>query len=109
MDPRPPPSTLFPYTTLFRSFDRISPLAVAYCAGPDDVARTIGWARKHGIRLAPRCGGHSYGGYSTTPGVIVDVSPLNTIAVDERRAVVGAEIGRASCRGRGGGGGGGRS
>ena len=72
------------------TFDGVSPLAVAYCSGAGDVARTIAWARKHGIRLAPRCGGHSYGGYSTTPGVIIDVGRLKSISVQGTRAVVGA-------------------
>src|SRR5206468_13101500 len=73
-------------------FDGVRPLAVAYCAGPGDVARTIGWARRHGVRIAPRCGGHSYGGDSTTRGVVVDVSRLNGIAVDRAKqtATVGA-------------------
>jgi FAD binding domain len=51
-----------------KTFDGVRPLAVAYCDSADDVARTLSWARKRGIRIAPRCGGHSYGGYSTTPG-----------------------------------------
>jgi FAD/FMN-containing dehydrogenase len=71
-------------------FDGVSPLAVAYCANASDVARTIAWARKHAIRLAPRCGGHSYGGYSTTPGVVLDVSELDRVSVQGTRAVVGA-------------------
>src|SRR5437867_7531256 len=55
------------------SFDAVRPIAIAYCAGPGDIARALAWARKRGIRIAPRCGGHSYGGYSTTPGVVLDV------------------------------------
>jgi FAD/FMN-containing dehydrogenase len=71
------------------TFDGVRPLAVAYCASADDVARALGWARRHGIRVAPRCGGHSYGGYSTTPGLVLDVSRLSTVSVQGTRAVVG--------------------
>jgi FAD/FMN-containing dehydrogenase len=72
------------------TFDGVRPLAVAYCQGSGDVGRTLAWAKKHGIRVAPRSGGHSYGGYSTTPGVIIDVGRLNGVSVHGARAVVGA-------------------
>jgi hypothetical protein len=72
-------------------FDGIHPRAVAFCESLTDVERTVTWARKHGVRIVPRSGGHSYGGYSVSPGVIVDVSRLNRVAVAGRnRAVVGA-------------------
>ena len=48
-------------------FDTSTPAAVAYCASPADVQRCIGFARAHGIRPIPRCGGHSYAGYSSGP------------------------------------------
>jgi FAD/FMN-containing dehydrogenase len=72
-------------------FDTVTPRAVAFCESARDVERTVRWARKHKIRIVPRSGGHSYGGYSTTSGVIVDVSRLNKLSVDARhRAAVGA-------------------
>jgi hypothetical protein len=72
-------------------FDGIHPHAVVLCESPSDVERTVTWARKHGVRVVPRSGGHSYGGYSVSPGVVVDVSRLNRIALAPRsRAVVGA-------------------
>ena len=72
------------------AYDAASPLAIAYCTSADDVARTIAWARRHRIRLAARSGGHSYGGYSTTPGVILDLSRLSRVTVAGTTAVVGA-------------------
>ncbi len=43
------------------------------------------------MRIVARSGGHSYGGYSTTPGVTVDVSRLKAVALDGHgRAVIGA-------------------
>ena len=71
-------------------FDAAKPLAVAFCQGPLDVQKTIGWARKHGVRLATRTGGHSYGGYSTTPGVILDVTRMHAIHASGSTASVGA-------------------
>jgi hypothetical protein len=73
-------------------FDGVRPLAVAFCDNADDVARSIAWARTNGIRIAPRSGGHSYGGYSTGTGLVLDVSRISKISVDAdgRRATVGA-------------------
>jgi len=75
-----------------RRYDAYRPLAVVYCAGVRDVQRTIAWSRKHGIHIAARAGGHSYGGYSGAPGgVVVDVSRLSHVAPRPGgTAVVGA-------------------
>ncbi len=62
-------------------FDALAPLGIAYCASPDDVARSISFARDHAVRLAVRSGGHSYGGYSSGSGhLVIDVTPMAGIA-----------------------------
>ncbi len=73
-------------------FDAIRPQAIVFCETVGDVVHTLRWARRHGVHLVPRSGGHSYGGYSTTSGVVLDVSRLDRVKVDvaARRAVVGA-------------------
>ena len=72
-------------------FDGVKPRAVAFCESLRDVERAVHWARQHKVRIVPRAGGHSYGGYSTTAGVILDVSRLNRVSVDARdRAAIGA-------------------
>jgi FAD/FMN-containing dehydrogenase len=72
-------------------YDGVKPQAIAYCESLADVQKTVRWAHKHAIRIAPRSGGHSYGGYSTTSGVIVDVSRVHAISVTaDGRAAVGA-------------------
>jgi len=73
-------------------FDGVRPLAVAYCESAGDVAKSIHWARQHGIRIAPRSGGHSYGGYSTGTGLVIDVSRMSGIGVNAARtqATIGA-------------------
>jgi FAD/FMN-containing dehydrogenase len=73
-------------------FDGLKPKAIVYCESREDVQRTVRWARKHAVRIVPRSGGHSYGGYSSTSsGVVVDVSRLNGVSLDsQQRAIVGA-------------------
>jgi FAD/FMN-containing dehydrogenase len=65
-------------------FDGVKPRAVAFCENAGDVRAAIRWARKHGVRIAARSGGHSYGGYSATTGLVVDVSRLRRISVNRR-------------------------
>ena len=68
------------------------PLAIAYCSTPDDVARCLHFATSREVPFAARSGGHSYGGYSSAPGLVIDVSGMSRIAVDLRAgtAVVSA-------------------
>jgi hypothetical protein len=63
-------------------FDGIAPAAVAYCQTRDDVARSLAFARAHGVVPVPRSGGHSFAGWSAGPGLVVDVSPLSNVSVD---------------------------
>ena len=76
----------------FARFDTVLPLAVAYCQSSRDVSRAVRWARANRIRIAARSGGHSYGGYSTSSGLVVDVSRLKTVAVNKTgtEAAIGA-------------------
>ena len=73
-------------------FTHLNPKGIAYCATPDDVARCVDFATTHGLELRARCGGHSYGGYSSVDGLVIDVSPMARITVDTRAdtATVGA-------------------
>ena len=77
------------------SFDAARPRAVVFCQTPQDVAATVSFARRHGIPLAARSGGHSFGGYSAPTGAIVaDVSRMRQIRVapDRRTAVLGPGV-----------------
>jgi FAD/FMN-containing dehydrogenase len=74
-------------------FDGVRPLAVLRAAGPADVRQAIQWARRHGIRIRARSGGHSYAGYSTVEdGLVIDLSELDGISVNRQAqtASVGA-------------------
>lgn len=62
-------------------FDAIRPAAIAICQNVSDVQRSIEFARRYAVPLATRSGGHSYGGYSTGAGLVIDVSAMSTTAV----------------------------
>jgi FAD/FMN-containing dehydrogenase len=70
--------------------DRL-PEAVALVDSTFDVQRCVDWARDEGIPAVARCGGHSYAGYSTTSGLLVDLRNLDHISVDgDGVATIGA-------------------
>lgn len=68
-------------------FADLRPAAVALCRGSNDVARCLDFTRTHDVPFALRSGGHSYGGYSSSVGLVIDVSALDAIEVDPRRRV----------------------
>jgi len=71
-------------------FDGVRPFAVVRPASVADVQALVRWSQKTGVAIVPRSGGHSYAGYSTGSGVVVDLSGLRGIRVEGRSAVVGA-------------------
>lgn len=71
-------------------FDSVHPAAVAFCETPDDVKECIAFVRRYRAPLALRAGGHCYAGWSTGPGLVVDVSRMGSVHVDAGRAVIGA-------------------
>ena len=70
-------------------FEHVRPLAVVRPRDARDVQAVVRWARRRHVRVIPRSGGHSYGGYSTGAGVVVDLSSLRGVHVDGRTAVIG--------------------
>src|SRR2546426_12406325 len=72
-------------------FDAIRPQGVARCASVDDVRACVAFAAQTGVPLALRSGGHSYGGWSTGTGLVVDTGPISRIeASTQGRVTVGA-------------------
>ncbi|HEY0719140.1 MAG TPA: FAD-binding oxidoreductase, partial [Streptosporangiaceae bacterium] len=63
-------------------FDGIRPAGIAYCRSPQDVATCLRFAGRYRVPVAPRCGGHSYAGWSSTAGLIVDVTAMSSVRVD---------------------------
>src|SRR4051794_26278439 len=65
------------------------PALIARCAGPDDVAKSVNFARDHDLLVAVRGGGHNGAGLGTCDdGVVVDLSPLNDVEVDPEARTV---------------------
>src|SRR5438034_2595980 len=73
-------------------FDDVRPRAIVIAATAGDVTRTILFARDHALAFAARCGGHSYGGYSLSDGIVIDVSAMATIrpSTDTGTVTIGA-------------------
>jgi FAD binding domain len=55
-----------------------------------DVAKTILFARRSGLPVAARSGGHCFAGRSSTQGIVIDVTPMRSVSVSDGRATVGA-------------------
>jgi FAD/FMN-containing dehydrogenase len=73
-------------------FDSVGPQGIAYCASPKDVQTCLSFVQHHGIPVAARSGGHSYAGYSSSKGLIIDVTRQASVDLDAAAstATVGA-------------------
>jgi FAD/FMN-containing dehydrogenase len=71
-------------------FDDDAPQVIVRCASDGDVAETIAFVRRHGLRSATRSGGHDFAGRSTTTGVVIDVSPIRSVAVADGVVRIGS-------------------
>jgi FAD/FMN-containing dehydrogenase len=71
-------------------FAHITPAAVHTCRGPGDVVQAIAEARRRGLQIAVRSGGHCFAGRSSTTGLLIDVGPLDDIELDGYVAEIGA-------------------
>ena len=67
-------------------FDGRRPLAIVRVGSAADAARAVAYARVRGVPFAVRSGGHSYGGWSTSTGLVIDVRPLAAVAFDSGNA-----------------------
>jgi hypothetical protein len=64
------------------SIDR-HPALIARCAGAADVMASVGFARRTGLEVAVRGGGHSFPGLSGCDGgLVIDLGPMKGIRVD---------------------------
>ncbi|MFC6090895.1 FAD-binding oxidoreductase [Saccharothrix lopnurensis] len=78
-----------PFNSLY---DHRVPAAVARCASPDDVRHCLAEARRSGLPVAARGGGHGYAADCVPHGgLVVDLAPLSGVEVrPDGTAVVGA-------------------
>src|SRR4051794_41788491 len=70
-------------------YDGIRPQAVVQVLDTRDVQAVVKWANRFGVRIVPRSGGHSYAGYSTTHGVVIDLSRVHGIRLAGGKATIG--------------------
>jgi FAD/FMN-containing dehydrogenase len=68
------------------------PAAVLRCRSAADAAAALGVARRLGLPVAVRSGGHCAAGLSSTPGLVIDVSLMDTVVVDGDHVVVGGGV-----------------
>ncbi|HEX9354513.1 MAG TPA: FAD-binding oxidoreductase [Streptosporangiaceae bacterium] len=68
-------------------FDWKRPAGIAYCASPGDVSACLAFVRKFGLPVAARSGGHGYAGWSSTSGLMVDVTAMNSFQVGKGQTV----------------------
>ena len=75
------------------SIDR-RPNMIARCAGVADVIDALRCARRHGLLVAIRSGGHSYPGLSVCDsGMVIDLSQMKGIRVDPEARTARAQAG----------------
>jgi FAD/FMN-containing dehydrogenase len=71
-------------------FHDVRPAAVVRCRGAAEVTGAIALAREEGLPIAVRSGGHCFAGRSSTDGVVIDVAPMDAVAVADGEATIGA-------------------
>ena len=70
------------------------PAYIARCAGTADIIESVGFARRHGLEVSVRGGGHNVAGYAVCEGgLMIDLSAMRAVRVDPaaRRAWVQGE------------------
>jgi FAD/FMN-containing dehydrogenase len=75
------------------SIDR-HPALIARCVGVGDVVAALAFARRTGLIVAVRSGGHSFPGLSVCDGgVVIDLQSMDHIRVDREASTVRAQAG----------------
>jgi FAD/FMN-containing dehydrogenase len=70
------------------------PALIARCADAADVAAAVGFARRSGLLVAVRSGGHSWPGLSVCDdGLVIDLSLMKDIQVDPEAGTVRVQAG----------------
>ena len=72
------------------------PALVARCAHADDVRYAIEFARRHGLEVAVRGGGHSPMGWGTSNGLVIDLAGLHRVTIDPTKRTGRIDAGLSS-------------
>ena len=85
-----PDDAMYPAAAIINAarYQGTRPEGIAVCAAPEDAAESVSWAREHGVPFAMRSGGHSYAGFSTSDGLVIDVKGMRAVSVDPARGTV---------------------
>jgi hypothetical protein len=79
------------YKAAMPSYHHIRPEVIVRCISTDDVARTLEFARRTGVHVVPRGGGHCFAGRSSTDGILLDLTPMRSVSVAaDGAATIGA-------------------
>jgi FAD/FMN-containing dehydrogenase len=70
-------------------FHDVRPQAVVLCRTPEDVVEAVAFARRSGIEVAIRSGGHDFAGRSSGTGMVLDLAPMQSLDVSDGLATVG--------------------
>ncbi len=70
-------------------FYEVRPQAVVLCRTPEDVVAAVAVARRSGIEVAVRSGGHDFAGRSSGPGMVLDLRPMRSLEISDGLATVG--------------------
>lgn len=74
-------------------FDSIHPAAIVYCSSPADVQTCLAFVQRFTLPFTVRSGGHSYAGYSTTTGLVLDVTRMKQVTVGGNAGTVTIDAG----------------
>jgi FAD/FMN-containing dehydrogenase len=70
------------------------PALIVRCAGVGDVIEAVRFARRNGLELAVRGGGHNVTGYAVSEsGLVADLSPMKGVWVDLERGTARVQAG----------------
>ena len=69
-------------------FDNVYPLGVVQPLSAADITQIVLWAKKAKVKLAIRGGGHSYAGYSTGTGLVVDLRRMSSVSLSSTSGIV---------------------
>jgi FAD/FMN-containing dehydrogenase len=73
---------------VFNGAVRRRPAMVAFCKRPEDVQAAVRAARRHGLPLSVRGGGHDWAGRALCDdGLVIDLTGMRNVAVDSRALV----------------------
>jgi FAD/FMN-containing dehydrogenase len=83
------------YQPAYNRRTMLRPQLRALCKTPKSVAVMVDWARTNMVPFALRSGGHSYEGFSQSPGVVIDTRLMNKVEIDTAGGILTVGAGAA--------------